>query len=166
MTKQSPDFLDLEREALVELVPVFEKALGLRQEGNEKKAEQLLRVILKVEPRLAEPRMEIAHIATSRGDREEAEEQLRFAIDVLRSHGQWTLDLEPDALMSYALNFLGEVVISAFDDADSDEIDDAFIEIWNEAAGLFAEATKLDPKNQDAAANAARVRRIAEGTDA
>lgn len=161
MTKQGFDFLDVEREALVEMIPMLEGALELRRRGKVEQAERILRHILETEPRLAEPRLEIAHIAIGRTDLDEAEGQLRVAIDVLRSHGQWTLDVDPDALMSYALNFLGEVLISVFEDPDNDEFDEGLFSIWNEAAGFFAEAAELDPQNEDAALNASRFKPVA-----
>ena len=60
---------------LEELESRLMEALKLRRDGQTEKATEELRYILKVEPRLAEPRMELASIALQSGQWEEAEAQ-------------------------------------------------------------------------------------------
>jgi len=136
---------------LVPLGTKLAKAFTLRGEGKHDDAAELLREILQADPRLAEPRLELAHIAAERQDWEEAEEQARAAVDILRAGGQWTASLSPEQMLAFAINLLGEVVYRALQDGDlifRDAV--AFTARWNEAAAFFEEAAKLDPSNEDA----------------
>jgi tetratricopeptide (TPR) repeat protein len=161
MATNGQDFFNTESETLDTLAMAFEKALDLRREGQEKRAELALHGILQIEPRLAEPRLELAHFALARGEADEAEEQARLAIETLRAGGQWTLDLPANRLLAYALNLLGEALSQRLETANELLDDrDAFLAAWNEAAALFDEAMSLDPTNDDAAENAQRVRPI------
>ncbi len=144
---------------LVPLGTKLARAFTLRGEGKHDEAADLLREILQADPRLPEPRLELAHIAASKGDWEEAEGQARAAVEILRAGGQWTAAMSPPQLLAFAINLLGEVLYRALEDSELIFRDEALFNTgWNEAAALFAEATKLDPANQDARHWAAHVR--------
>jgi tetratricopeptide (TPR) repeat protein len=150
---------DLGEARLDGLGPRLHEALRLRREGKDPQAEHILRELLRVEPRLAEPRLELAHLAASRGDWDEAVAQAREAVSTLRAGGQWTEDMEPAALLAFALNLLGEVLVRSIEDTDLYiEEPERFTRTWNEAALLFDEARRLDPRNPDAAGNCGRYR--------
>jgi tetratricopeptide (TPR) repeat protein len=137
----------------------FAQAMALRGEGRDQDAAPVLHDILRADPRLAEPRLELAHIAAVAGDWEEAEGHARVALEILRNGGQWTDDVEPNVVLAFAANLLGEVLFRSVEDGDLFlSHHDAFLRRWNEAAGLFEEAAQLDPTQAEARANAARVR--------
>ena len=140
--------------AELHLAPLASKlmqAIALREEGKHDAARALLHEILQADPRLAEPRLELAHLAALRADWEEAEAQAREAVELLHHGGQWTADIAGPALLSFAVNLLGEIVYRALQDGDLIFLDRAAFDArWNEAAGLFVEALRLDPTNEDA----------------
>ena len=145
------------------LAPKMMAALELRREGEDEQATELLGEILKAEPRLAEARLELCHMAAQRSDWEEAEAQGRLAVETLRSGGQWTLDVEPAELMSFALNLLGEVLVRDLSEGDLLMTDrPAFEARWNEASGLFKEALESDNSNRDARSNCIHYRPMSE----
>jgi hypothetical protein len=153
--------LDADRALLEALEPKMRKALALRQAGDEAAAVKLLRAILADEPRLAEPRLELAHLAVVAEAWEEAREQAAMAVEILRAGGQWILDLPPETLLSFALNLLGETVVRPLEEGDLFLVDrEAFTTAWNGAAALFEEATKLDPDNEEARRNHTRYRAL------
>lgn len=136
---------------LIPLGSKLRKAMSLRESGDMAKARDLYREILQADPRLAEPRLELAHMAAEREDWDEAEEQARAALDLLRRGGQWTADLPPERLEAFATNLLAEVLYRSVQDGElifRDE--EGFKARWNEAAALFARALELDPENEDA----------------
>jgi tetratricopeptide (TPR) repeat protein len=142
----------------------FAKALQLREQGEVEAARRELRAVLQAEPRLAEPRLELAHMAALEENWEEAEAQARDALKTLLGGGQWTLDLHPAELRSFALNFLGEIIVRPLEEGDLFLQDrDAFQGRWNEAASLFAEAVRQDGTNEDARRNRSRYRPLPTG---
>lgn len=148
--RKSPVF-ELEQAILDHLGEQLDQAMDLRLDGKTDEAEKILRDILETEPRLAEPRLELAHIALQKKNLEEAENQARYAVELLRSYGPWTLSLTAKQLLSYALT-LHASVLSTILNASEDALEDpeALIAQWNEIASLFAEAAELDPKNETA----------------
>jgi len=136
---------------LIPLGVKLQKAMELRAAGDLVKAHKLLREILLVDPRLAEPRLELAHIAAGREDWDEAEEQARAAVELLQNGGQWTAGIPPLKLQSFAVNLLGEVIYRSLEGGDLVFRDKAKFDLrWNEAAALFAAALQLDSENEDA----------------
>ncbi len=136
---------------LVPLGTKLARAITLRGEGKDEEAAELLREVLKADPRLPEPRLELAHIAATKEDWEEAEGQARQAVAILRAGGQWTAAMKPTELLAFAINLLGEVLYRALESSDLIFRDPNLFTVgWNEAAALFAEAARLDPKNPDA----------------
>lgn len=136
---------------LIPLGAKLQKAMEFRAAGDAEQAHKLLREILITDPRLAEPRLELAGIAAGREDWDEAEEQARAALGLLRSGGQWTAAVSPLKLQSFATNLLGEVIYRSLECGDLMFRDAAKFDLrWNEAATLFAAALQLDPENEDA----------------
>lgn len=145
--------IDQDEQHLQELGPRFLAALEARRRGDIDTAAELLRQVLKTEPRLAEPRMELANILLSTGQIAEAEEEAREAIRILESGGRWTEDVEEHVLQSIAWGTLGEIIRTK---ADSDEVifgdPDAFASMLGQARAAFDKALQLDPDNEHAAA--------------
>jgi tetratricopeptide (TPR) repeat protein len=163
MSDPGHDNIDAPEDHLQSLVPLMEKALRLRSEGNEEQAVAVLRDILRVEPRLAEPRLELCHIAAGEGRHDEAEAQARMAVEALRGGGQWTADLEADEILSFALNLLGEVIVRALEEGDLLMTDrPQFVSRWNEASQFFRESLERDNSNRDARSNVIHYRPMAE----
>jgi len=159
--EQTREALAWDQSVLDALTPKMQNALALHQDGQNDRAEKLFREILRSEPRLAEPRLELAHLALGRGDWQEAQEQARLAVTTLLAGGQWTIDIEPAPLLSFSMNLLGETLVRAIESDDLFLRDRARFEaIWNEASALFIQAKVLDPTNDDARRNAVRYRPI------
>jgi len=136
---------------LIPLGSRLAEAMKLRGEGAPDKAALIYHEILQADPRLAEPRLELAHMAAEREQWEEAEEQARAALDVLRRGGQWTADVTEDQLLSFAMNLLAEIIYRSVQEGDLIFRDESeFKTRWNEAASLFSEALTKDPSNEDA----------------
>jgi len=166
MSSDGHDNVDSPEGHLDALAPKMLAAMNLRREGKDEEAAEALREILHSEPRLAEARLELCHIAATKSDWEEAEEQGRLAIETLRGGGQWTLDLESDELLSFALNLLGEVIVRCLEEGDL-LMDDrpAFVTRWNEASNFFRESLERDNNNKDARTNCIHYRPMAEDQD-
>lgn len=159
----APDPLQQDDPRLPALARSMTKALRLRASGRDTEAKTVLKEILAAEPRLAEPRLELAWFAAAREDWEEAEGQARLAVEILEAGGQWSDDLPPEQLLAFALTLLGEVIVRPLEEGDLFLVDrGGFTEHWNEAAGLFARAVKLDEENEDARRNRSRYRPIEE----
>lgn len=157
--EQVREALAWDQSVLDALTPKMQSALAFRQDGQDVRAEKLFREILRSEPRLAEPRLELAHLAAAREDWVEAQAQARIAVTTLMAGGQWTIDVEPGPLLSFAMNLLGETLVRSIEGGDLFLRDkDRFEAIWNEASVLFGQARKLDPTNEDARRNAVRYR--------
>jgi tetratricopeptide (TPR) repeat protein len=134
-------------------------AVEARQQGQTDDAREFYKAILDVDPRLAEPRLELGHMEIENGELEEGAEHVRLAVAALEAGGQWIDDIEPSVLLSFALNLLGEALFRQAEAiADADDRD-RFEELWNEAAEIFARALRLDPDNADAKRNAFSVQR-------
>jgi len=138
----------------------WRRAMQARQGGDHGEARTLLSEILHTEPRLAEPRLELALLDTEAGRHEDAAEHVTLAIGILERGGQWVDDLEPHQLTSFAYNLLGEIRYSQAEAIATAPDRDRFHRLWNQAADAFATAYELDPENPDAKRNAAHVRRV------
>ncbi|MFT4977733.1 MAG: hypothetical protein ACI8S6_003640, partial [Myxococcota bacterium] len=70
---------------------------------------------------------------------------------ILQKGGQWTADIDEDALLSHAYSTLGEVLRLK---ADSDEIifgdPEAFGKLHSESRTAFLKAAALNPDNEHA----------------
>ncbi|MEE2830290.1 MAG: tetratricopeptide repeat protein [Myxococcota bacterium] len=158
---KADELIAADEEGLADLVPKLKRALALRAEGEDDKARALFEEVLRVEPRIAEARLELAHFAAMQGDWEEGQAHARLAIEILRRDGQWTEDVEPNVLLSFALNLLGELLVRPLEEGDLFLTDrPRFDATWNEASALFDAAVELDSNNVDARRNGTRYRRL------
>lgn len=126
-------------------------ALQARRKGDVDAASDLLRSILTVEPRLAEPRLELASMLLEAEQLEEAEAEAREAARLLDLGGQWSEDVDPVILRSLAWNLLAECLRRR---ADQDDVvfgdPDHWAALMNESRDAFEKAAKLDPTNEHA----------------
>lgn len=127
-------------------------ALQARRKGDVDAASELLRSILSVEPRLAEPRVELASMLLEAEQLEEAEAEAREAARLLDLGGQWAEDVNPDIMRSLAWNLLAEALRRQ---ADQDTVVFGDPERWTtlmaESREAFQKAASLDPTNEHAA---------------
>lgn len=133
------------------LEALFMGALEVRRRGDVDKAVELLNDVLKGEPRLAEPRLELGRIQLEMGRLDEAEEQTRQALAVLQAGGQWVDEIPENVMLSLAHNQLAELLRRR---AESDEVvfgdPEVFKALLKEAQQHFDTAGKLDPSNEHA----------------
>ena len=129
----------------------FLLALAAKEKNDIDTAADLLRSILRVDPRLAEPQMELARILMESEQLEEAEEYAREAVKLLEGGGQWTEDLPENVVLSAAWSVLAEVLRQR---ADTDEMvfgdAEAFAKLMAETRAAFVRAAELDPTNEHA----------------
>ena len=142
---------DAEHAHLEGLDQRFVAALTARQRGDVDTAAELLRGILKVEPRLAEPHMELSSLLLEAEQVDEGREHAEEAVRLLEGGPPWLDDPPPNVLQSLAWNLLGEALRQK---ADSDEVvfgDPAeFRRLMGESRSAFAKAAALDPTNAHA----------------
>ena len=111
MTNEDTDRYERsEEEHLAPLVTRFLQAMTYRRNGQVDKAADDLRSILKVEPRLAEPHMELASIHLSLEQPERAVEHAREAVRLLEAGSRWNEDLPAHVVLSLAHDLLGESI--------------------------------------------------------
>ena len=114
-------------------------------------AAEIFRRILQKEPRLAEPRIELARILIETRQTEEAESEIREAIRILESGGQWLDALTENQIQSIAYSLLAEVLRMR---AEEDEVvfgdPDKWRAIVDESHAAFRKARDLDPENAHA----------------
>ncbi len=151
MSQQEPTVFDAPESHLEGLGQRFLLAMAARDKNDLDASAELLRSILRVEPRLAEPQMELARILLETEQLDEAETYAREAVRIFEGGGQWTDDLPENVVLSMALDLLGEILRSK---ADSDEVvfgdPDRFQVLMKEARAAFLQAAKLDPTNEHA----------------
>lgn len=141
----------LEERHLEGLPELFMEAITARQRGDVDRAQDRLTEVLRREPRLAEPRLELGRIHLDAGRLEDAEAQTREGLEILLRGGQWLETLSGNELLSLAHGQLAEVLRQR---ADSDEVLFGDPVVWrallDEARQQFARATELDPENSHA----------------
>lgn len=146
-----PDPASLEQPTLDALAPRFLSALAAREAGRVDAAEDTLRDILRQEPRLPEPRLELARLLLDTDRLGEAEEHARQALDHLEAGGQWTDDLPDEVVQSVAHATLAEILRRR---ADEDDVifgaPEAFKALVDEAKLHFRRAAELDPSDDTA----------------
>lgn len=129
----------------------FLAALAARRQGDLDSAAELLLSILKVEPRLAEPHLELASILLDTDQVTEAELHADEAVRLLESGPPWTDDLPAPVLKSLAWGMLGEALRRQ---ADSDAVvfgdPREFELLMGRARSAFSKAAALDPENAHA----------------
>lgn len=133
---------------LAELGPRFVAALRLREAGRTDAAVEALQAILRLEPRLAEPRMELARAWLEMGRLEDAESEVREAIRLLEIGAQWTDDLPESVVLALAWGLLGEVLKER---AATDDVvfgpEEGFRTLIDQSRVAFARAHALDPSD-------------------
>lgn len=146
---------DPEHEALDALGTRFITALGFKDAGKIDQAEDDLRAILREEPRLAEPRMELARILLDTERLADAEDHAREALEHLEQSGPWTHDLPPNVLLGLAHALLAEVLRRRAEDDDVIFGDPAdFKALIEESKAHFEKAAELDPSDEYASYHA------------
>ncbi len=149
------DSKNLPEAHLAALGPRFLAALQLRSIGKVDAALEAFTDILKTEPRIAEPRMEIARIFLEMGRLDDAEAEAREAIRILEMGGQWTVDLPENVVLAVAWALYGEILKEK---ASTDEVvfgDPAtFTHLIEQSRVAFARAAELDPTDTRSAVTA------------
>jgi tetratricopeptide (TPR) repeat protein len=129
----------------------FLSGIQCLQKGDVDSAAEKFQRILHVEPRLAEPRIELARILLQTDQPKEAEAELREAIRILEAKGLWLDTLPEEQVKSIAFSLLGESLRCL---AESDAVvfgdPEAWRSIVDEAHASFKKARDLDPKNSHA----------------
>ena len=144
MSQDTPEHQ--EQAVLDGLAPRFLAALAAKDAGKIDHAEEELRAILAIEPRLPEPRLELARILLDTDRLADAEPHARQALEGLQQGGQWTDDLPADVVTGLAHALLAEVLRRR---ADEDDVlfgdPDTFHALVKESRVHFEQAAKLDP---------------------
>ena len=143
--------MEEEEKEMAGLQTRFLEAMTARQNNDVDAAAEILRGIIKVEPRLPEPHMELAHILICVGQLDEALSHAEEAVKTLEMGGQWTDDLPENTMKSLAYGVLGEVYRLQ---ADADDIVFGEPEKWEElvksSKNAFQKAAALDKDNAHA----------------
>lgn len=138
-----------ELQQLTELSEQFLVALEHKDAGALDDAEDTLRSILRVEPRLPEPHLELARILLDTDRVGEAELHAREALGYLEAGGQWTDDLPENVVLALAHALLAETLRRR---ADEDDVlfgdPEAFHAMVRSAQEHFATAASLDPRDE------------------
>lgn len=143
--------IDSPEEHLEGLERLFLAGIAASQAGDIDRAIELLGEVLRREPRLAEPRLELGRIHMEAERLDDAEVETREALRLLEAGGQWVEDIAPDVVLSVAVGQLAEILRLR---ADSDAVifgDPAvFKALLRESQQLFERAKTLDPANAHA----------------
>ena len=129
----------------------FEEAMAARRSNDTDRAIDLLRGILRDEPRLAEPHLELAGLLLALEQPEEALEHAREAVRLVGTGGVWTEAVPAQVIESLAWDTLGECLKQT---ADLDSVvfgpEDRWRALMEEAKFAFARAAEIDPDNEHA----------------
>lgn len=121
-------------------------AVNLAANGVLDRAEDMLRDILRNEPRLPEPNLSLARLMLDTDRLEDAEEYTRAAIEMLAADGQWTDEVPENVVQSIAHAQLAEILRRRADDDDVIFGDpEAFHALLADSKTHFARAAELDP---------------------
>lgn len=135
----------LEQKQLEALSQKFLNALKEKDAGKIDEAEDSLREVLTTEPRLAEPRMELARILLETDRLTEAESHAREALTQLEETGPWTEEIPQNVLQGLSHALLAEVLRRLADEDDVIFGDPAvFHALVKESQEHFERAAKLD----------------------
>ena len=147
----SKDLLKFPEEHLHKLAESFAEAMVHRSKGENQQATEILFDIISEEPRLAEPRIELAQLSVANGDLDDAEIHILEAISILEKGGQWLENISENAMLSNAFDTLGVVYQTK---SESDEVlfgpPDEWRGMLKQAAAAFLRASNIDPTNTDA----------------
>lgn len=144
-----------EAERLEALGPRFLAALQRKDAGDLDGAEDELRAILKAEPRLPEPHLELARVLLDTDRLTEAEAHAREGLSHLEAGGQWTDEVPEAVLLALANALLAEVLRRRADEDDVIFGDPAaFHALLEESQRRFGRAAELDPSDEYASYHA------------
>jgi tetratricopeptide (TPR) repeat protein len=147
--------LDPESAQLEQLSQNFLGALHKKESGKLDEAEDDLRGLLSIEPRLAEPRMELARILLDTERLSEAEDHAREALNHLEASGPWTEDVPRNVIFGLCHALLAEVLRRRADDDDVIFGDaEEFRALVREAQQHFEKANEYDPSDEYASYHA------------
>jgi hypothetical protein len=150
-----PNVPDPEEAALEKLSERFLTALAQKDAGRVDEAEDALRAIVAEEPRLAEPRLELARLLLDTERLSEAGEQAREGLAQLEKTGAWTDEIPPNIVLGLSHALLAEILRRRADDDDVIFGDpDEFHALVNEAKLHFDKAASLDPSDEYASYHA------------
>jgi len=142
------DILPHESDQLEQLGKDFMAALALKESGQVNASYDALTEILKKEPRLAEPRMELARLLLDTDRVEEALEHARHALGDLNNHGQWIDDIPENTIKALSHALVAEALRRRIDEDDLIFGDpEEFTKALNESREHFAKAAELDPSD-------------------
>ncbi len=142
----------MEEAALESLQRLFVAALAAAEARQVDRAEELLRAVLRQEPRLPEPRLELARLHLEAGRLDDAEQDALEAIGWLEQGGRWLDELTDEQELSLAHNLVGEALRQKLDD-DEVVFGDAavYTSLLERSKRHFKQAAQLDPDNAHAA---------------
>jgi tetratricopeptide (TPR) repeat protein len=147
----APDLLEEPEAHLGDLEGLFTAALLKLEEGDPEGAREDLEAILKVDPRLAEPRLELARLLLQADEFDQAEDQAREGLRILETGGQWAEGLDENVLLGHAWSLLGECLRCK---AGTDEVlfgeRDRWEALVQESKTAFEKAAAVDPSNSEA----------------
>jgi tetratricopeptide (TPR) repeat protein len=149
------DRTDPEADASDRLGQRFLDALARKDAGKLDEAEEALRALVADEPRIAEPRMELARVLLDTDRLPEAEDHAREAIEQLDRTGAWTAEVPENVVKALAHALLAEVLRRKADEDDVIFGDPAeFKAIVEESQREFSKAAELDPSDEYASYHA------------
>lgn len=126
----------------------FLRSLADKDAGRLDDAESTLRDILRTEPRLPEPHLELGRILLDTDRLGEAETHAREGLSHLETAGPWTDDLPDTVVMALAHALLAEVLRRRADEDDVVFGDPAtFQGLLDESRRHFDQAAALDPSD-------------------
>lgn len=133
----------------------FMAALRAKEAGDLDAAEDELRAILRTEPRLPEPHLELGRILLDTDRLDEAETHAREALTHLEASGPWTEEVPENVVGGLAWGLLAEVLRRIADEDDVIFGDPArFKALVAESQRAFAKAASLDPSDEYASYHA------------
>jgi len=136
---------DAERSMLDDLGKRFMAAMTLKNAGDVDGAEDLLRALVKAEPRLPEPHLELARLLLDTDRLAESETHAREGLSHLEQSGPWTDELPEHIVKGVGYALLAEILRRI---ADEDDVifgdPDRFHALVEESKKHFQTASDLD----------------------
>jgi len=147
---EKPD-LNAPEDHLTGLDEQFMEAVARMEKQDIDGAAEQFRRILQIEPRLAEPRIELSRILIETRQIDEAEAEVREAIRILENGGQWLEEIAEHQVQSVAYGLLAETLRMR---AETDDVVFGDPNTWraivDESHASFRKARELDPENSHA----------------
>ena len=143
--------LQNEHELLEQLSEMFLAAGESLRANNIDSAEDTLREIIRLEPRLAEPQLSLARVMLDSNRLPSAEEHTRIALRNLDETGIWTEDVAENVVRAIAHAQLAEILRRT---ADEDDVifgdPERFKALLRESQEHYQKAATLDPSDDTA----------------